>query len=192
MYTPAGGYGGEMQAKAEIPTQPAIRASVPLPQRAIDLQRDAAHGQQGSPVFRLAGAFRATSRSNPDAKAFPKVLPKALYDLVSIFHAFAIHGKRSYLRAITGEPPVPWQYPPRWRSRTSFLPSNPVCVAEFPAPGAGPALPQKHCAAQAEYDRLAAQAYSPSAAMSQACSWSGSQPKGSTPVAANRPSDFVR
>jgi hypothetical protein len=65
-------------------------------------------------------------------------------------------------------------------------------VAEFPAPGAGPALPQKHCAAQAEYNRLAAQAYSPSAAMSQACSWSGSQPKGSTPVAANRPSDFVR
>jgi hypothetical protein len=41
--------------------------------------------------------------------------------------------------------------------------SNPARASEFRA---GPA--EKHCAAQAEYGRLAAQAYSPSDAMSQA------------------------
>ena len=41
--------------------------------------------------------------------------------------------------------------------------------------------PEKHCAAQAEYGRLAAQAYSPSDAMSQARFCLGGMEKGSTP-----------
>jgi len=40
---------------------------------------------------------------------------------------------------------------------------------------------EKHCAAQAEYGRLAAQAYSPSDAMSQARFCLGGMEKGSTP-----------
>lgn len=40
---------------------------------------------------------------------------------------------------------------------------NPAAASEFPRRPA-----KKHCAAQAEYGRLAAQAYSPSDAMSQA------------------------
>jgi hypothetical protein len=49
-----------------------------------------------------------------------------------------------------------------------------VCVltprgrARIPAPGPLPRPAEKRCAAQAEYGRLAAQAYSPSDAMSQA------------------------
>jgi len=41
-------------------------------------------------------------------------------------------------------------------------------LAPYAVQPARSALPEKHCAAQAEYGRLAAQAYSPSDAMSQA------------------------
>lgn len=46
--------------------------------------------------------------------------------------------------------------------------ASPAHVVRLPPPGAYPRLAEKRCAAQAEYSRLAAQAYSPSDAMSQA------------------------
>src|SRR5262249_10584016 len=72
------------------------------------------------------------------------------------------------------------------RARTVDIPLA-VCVSTPPAcPNSPPAhslkrAQKKHCAAQAEYGRLAAQAYSPSDAMSQAKVLSGWNAKGSTP-----------
>jgi hypothetical protein len=55
---------------------------------------------------------------------------------------------------------------------------NPARAAKFPG---RVCAHKKRCAAQAEYLRLAAQAYSPSDAMSQARNRSGPNEKGSTP-----------
>jgi hypothetical protein len=71
------------------------------------------------------------------------------------------------------------------RKSTRF---NPARAAKFPD-GAVPRA-QKHCAAQAEYTRLAAQAYSPSDAMSQARFCLGGMKKGSTPFQTNLPGDL--
>jgi hypothetical protein len=55
----------------------------------------------------------------------------------------------------------------------SLLAFNPARAAKFPT--ALFTCAQKRCAAQAEYLRLAAQAYSPSDAMSQAIFWSATE-----------------
>jgi hypothetical protein len=74
----------------------------------------------------------------------------------------------------------------RARPNASLLAvSTPPRRPNSPAQNPVRRLARKHCAAQAEYVRLAAQAYSPSDAMSQASSWSGLRQKGSTPGALN-------
>jgi hypothetical protein len=113
-------------------------------------------------------------------------------DLVSVY-ALVIHGNLP-LHGITGvesqssmvhvltnnicRAPAP-------RKSTRF---NPARAAKFRD---GPvAACKKHCAAQAEYTRLAAQAYSPSDAMSQARFCLGGMKKGSTPFQTNLPGDL--
>jgi len=77
-------------------------------------------------------------------------------------------GKHILLRTGTAEIPSQYALQPRGH-------------VKIPAPAPVSALRKKHCAAQAEYGRLAAQAYSPSDAMSQARVLSGGCEKGSTP-----------
>ena len=80
-------------------------------------------------------------------------------------------------RAITGVEPQSFMVPSAGkhillRTGTAEIPSQyalqPRGHVEIPAPAPVSALRKKHCAAQAEYGRLAAQTYSPSDAMSQA------------------------
>jgi hypothetical protein len=178
-----------MPATAEILPQPAIRASVPLPQGAIDLQLDTASGQS---CLRLAGPSRI-SRSGcrfQNARAFRRALQPGQ----RIFHAFVVHGKLLHPGAIMEAEIARFHGPPcarrRRRGRAPPCNFNPMVRTNSHAGNRSSA--QKHCAAQAEYDRLAAQAYSPSDAMSQACSWSGLRPKGSMAVRDEYAERFAR
>ena len=65
---------------------------------------------------------------------------------------------------------------------------NPGLRGGFQTRSSSESPSKTRCAAQAEYGRLAAQAYSPSDAMSQAGVCLGGNPKGSTPVPVNRSS----
>ena len=99
--------------------------------------------------------------------------PRGLRFGERIFHALVVHGNLPRSCAVTGAEPQSSIFhlvTNRFLPRTSTA-GDPRAACDLtpqarPNSLAGPA--EKHCAAQAEYGRLAAQAYSPSDAMSQA------------------------
>jgi hypothetical protein len=127
----------------------------------------------------LASVFPDLTRS--PIRNCPPPEPRHFRPGQRIFHAFMIHGNLPLPSAITGVEPqssaVPWagkylrydQGTVEIFSLQAFQPRRHVRIpARIPAPAPASIPVEKHCAAQAEYGRLAAQAYSPSDAMSQA------------------------
>jgi len=136
-------------------------------QLAIDSQLDAAHGQQRQPRLDLSGPDQVADLKLP----LPE--PRRLRPLQRIFYASMIHGNLPHSPAITGAEP---QSSTLTNTVAALGPGRNLRALSISTPRARPnsraglasAPAEKHCAAQAEYSRLAAQAYSPSGAMSQA------------------------
>src|SRR3954454_3685425 len=130
-------------------------------QFAIDPQLDTAHGQQEKPCLGL---------SRPDQVADPKLPlpePRGFRPGQRIFHAFVIHGNLPLPSAITGvelrSSGVPWadkylRRAPGAAEVLSLQAFQPRGRVRIPAPAPAHTAAEKHCAAQAEYGRLAAQA----------------------------------